>query len=264
MASDQVRVFTEAQLEKLAKSLGDTYGGFTGSEIGHLLDSIGVVDGHSGMTKWVRLYNAFVDDQNKRQAGNKVLSFIAKALDPVRFVDDIPSFNRLTYEINQVLAFQGLEYRDDGSFHKIKSISTLSESQQRVEKLRMTIIERHLDQELLKYCKEELLANDYFHAVQEAIKGLFEIIRQKSGLLGDGADLVDKAFSGDIPKIKINAYVTKTEISEQSGFSNLLKGVYGVFRNPTSHELRSEWPIQEQDALDLFSTLSYLYRRIDK
>ena len=56
----------------------------------------------------------------------------------------------------------------------------------------------------------------------------------------------------------------KSEKSEQSGFGNLLKGVYGTFRNPTTHEAKIEWPMAEEDALDLFSLASYAHRRIDK
>ncbi len=45
--------------------------------------------------------------------------------------------------------------------------------------------------------------------------------------------------------------------------ANLLKGVFGTFRNPTAHAPRERWPVSEADALDLFSTLSYLHRRLD-
>jgi len=264
MASDQDRIFTQGQIESIAKILGDTEGGLKGSESGYFLDLIGVADTSSGMTKWKRLYNALIEDQNRRRIGNKVLSFIAKSLSPSRFINNVGMFNYLVAEVNSILAFHGLEYQEDGNFHKVTKISTLSEAQQRVEKMKMTIIERHLHRELLKYCREELVNDNYFHAVLEATKGLFAFIRQKSGIAGDGAELVDAVFSGENPRIKINSLGTKTEKSEQSGFMNLLKGVFGVFRNPVAHEPKNEWPIAEQDAMDLFSTLSYLYRRIDQ
>jgi Protein of unknown function (Hypoth_ymh) len=51
--------------------------------------------------------------------------------------------------------------------------------------------------------------------------------------------------------------------SEQKGFANLLKGMFGTFRNPTGHAPKIIWKIEEQDALDLLSLVSYLHRRLD-
>jgi len=70
-------------------------------------------------------------------------------------------------------------------------------------------------------------------------------------------------FSGVSPKLRINALVSASEQSEQRGFTNLLKGLFGTFRNPTAHAPRIAWPMTEEDALDLFSLCSYVHRRID-
>ena len=63
--------------------------------------------------------------------------------------------------------------------------------------------------------------------------------------------------------LAINSLRTETEKSEQKGFANLLKGMFGTFRNVTGHAPRISWPIDEQDALDLLSIVSYLHRRLD-
>jgi uncharacterized protein (TIGR02391 family) len=63
--------------------------------------------------------------------------------------------------------------------------------------------------------------------------------------------------------MRINQFRSDSERSEQRGFANLLKGLFGTFRNPTAHTLRTEWPLSEEDALDLFSLASYAHRRID-
>ncbi|MDD5704172.1 MAG: hypothetical protein PHU23_19230 [Dehalococcoidales bacterium] len=76
--------FQSGDLEALCKVLADTNNGLTGGEIAHTLAQIGVVDIDSMMTKWKRLYNALAEEQNKHQVGNKVLSFIAKSLHPMR------------------------------------------------------------------------------------------------------------------------------------------------------------------------------------
>ncbi|MDD5772492.1 MAG: TIGR02391 family protein [bacterium] len=260
----KIRIFKPGQIEQIAKILGDTKFRLTGTEIGRFLAETRIMDTDPAITKWKRLFNAFVTAHNERQSDNHVLSFISKALEPARFVGNTGYFNSILNEINVILSFQGLEYRDDGKFHVIDKSNSLTEAQRRAENLKSGIKDRNLHPELLNYCCEELLSDNYFHAVFEATKGVGEIIRQKSKLDKDGADLVDKVFSGDSPILKINDYITETEKSEQKGFSNLLKGLFGTFRNPLAHEPRKSWDMSKEDALDLFSLASYILRRVDR
>jgi uncharacterized protein (TIGR02391 family) len=44
----------------------------------------------------------------------------------------------------------------------------------------------------LKYCRVELMQDNYFHSVFEAVKGLAQRIRDLSGVQLDGAALVDR------------------------------------------------------------------------
>ena len=44
---------------------------------------------------------------------------------------------------------------------------------------------------------------------------------------------------------------------------NLAIGLFGTFRNPVAHAPKIEWPISEEDALDIFCLTSYIHRRID-
>ena len=55
------------------------------------------------------------------------------------------------------------------------------------------------------------------------------------------------------------------EISEHRGFANLLRGIFGTFRNPPAHTPRATegWVLTEADALDLFSMVSLIHRRLD-
>ena len=89
-------------------------------------------------------------------------------------------------------------------------------------------------------------------------------IRTRTGLTDDGDDLVSRAFSGSIPMLAINALQTKSERSEQSGFANLLRGTFGMFRNTTAHEARIHWRMTKEDAEDLLSLLSLIHRRLDQ
>lgn len=104
---------------------------------------------------------------------------------------------------------------------------------------------------------------NYFHAVFEATKGVAERIRQLSGLSGDGADLVNKAFTGQQPVLALGPLVTDSEKSEQKGFTNLLIGVFGAVRNPLAHAPKANWPMSEQDALDILSLVSLIHRKLD-
>ena len=117
--------------------------------------------------------------------------------------------------------------------------------------------------DVLKFCREELLSDNYFHAVLEAVKSVAEKIRNRTGLTDDGGELVDRAFGGKTPMLAINALTTESEKSEQKGFCNLLKGTFGMFRNTTAHAPRLHWQMSKDDAEDLLSMVSLMHRRID-
>jgi uncharacterized protein (TIGR02391 family) len=107
------------------------------------------------------------------------------------------------------------------------------------------------------------LADDYFHAVLESAKGIAEKLRSKSGMSDDGAKLVDLTLCGSTPLLAINDLITESQRSEQSGFANLVKGVFGMFRNPTAHEARIRWSMNKEDAEDILSIVSLIHRRLD-
>jgi uncharacterized protein (TIGR02391 family) len=117
--------------------------------------------------------------------------------------------------------------------------------------------------DVLRFCRTELVADNYFHAVLEATKSIADKLRAKSGLADDGAKLVDATLCGAAPRLAINELTTESQRSEQSGFANLIKGVFGMFRNPAAHEARVLWAISKGDAEDLLSVASLIHRRLD-
>ena len=117
---------------------------------------------------------------------------------------------------------------------------------------------------MLQFCKAELIADNYFHAVQEATKSIAVKLRTRTGLTYDGGTLVDMSLGGDLPMLAINALKSESEKSEQRGFVNLLKGTFGMFRNPTAHEARILWNMDKGDAEDLLSLASLVHRRLDR
>lgn len=78
----------------------------------------------------------------------------------------------------------------------------------------------------------------------------------------DGIQLVQYVFNH--PVLVINSYKTKQEINEQKGFEAILEGICNMFRNPEAHQPKIEWPLNEQDALEILSLISYCHRRLDK
>ena len=123
---------------------------------------------------------------------------------------------------------------------------------------------RNIHPKIFEYCNTELISENYFHSVFEAVKSVAEEIRQKSQLTVDGSELIDKAFSVNSPILKINSLQTENEKSEQKGFSNFVKGLFGMFRNTTAHAPKIIWQISEDEALDIMTTISLIHKKIDK
>jgi uncharacterized protein (TIGR02391 family) len=258
-----IPLFELGHLEQICSVLADTNSGLTGSEIGRLLQQLGIADPNPIATKRVRLYDALMQRQSRDRSGNNVGAFIEAAMNPVRYRSNAAFFEDKRAELNTVLAFCGYAVGQDGRLREVQRATTLTEAQERASRLRGELIRRNVHPDVLAFCRAELLEENYFHAVFEATKSVADKIREKSGLITDGADLVDQALSGSQPKLAINSLTTETEQSEQRGFATLLKGMFGTFRNVTAHAPRVRWPIHEQDAMDLLSLASYLHRRLD-
>jgi uncharacterized protein (TIGR02391 family) len=253
----------DTKLEAICAVLGDTVTGLTGSEIGRLLSRCSIDDSVPNMTKRHRLYGALHSRQRKDACANNVLAFIQTAMDPVRFHGKRGEFEDLRGRLNEVLCFGGFHLAEDGKLRAASKAETLGEAQMRAGRLRQLLLQRHVHPDVLHFCRAELLQENYFHAVFEATKSVAQKIRDLTGLISDGADLVDEAFRISSPRLAINSLRTDTEQSEQRGFINLLKGTFGTFRNVTGHAPKITWPIDERDALDLLSLVSYLHRRLD-
>jgi uncharacterized protein (TIGR02391 family) len=251
-------------LEAISKIAGDTETGLKGREIAKLLADAGIPDVSPDFTKWQRLYNAFVEVQNRRHESNLILKFIQSAYHPTRFLNNEGQFEYVRAELNAIFSFIGLELHDDGIYRPVQTSATISDAKRRESILLTKLNDRNVHEDVLKFCREELLVDNYFHAVFETTKSVADKIRNCSGLLADGSQLVDEAFGLKTPYLLINSLSTETEESEHRGFMNLLKGFFGMFRNTTAHAPKIKWVIEESDALDIMSMASLLHRRIDK
>lgn len=262
MAS-QIALFSSQHLEAACRVLVDTAQGLTGTQIGRLLQETQVADPSPDMTKWKRLFNALAGAQNQHQVGNHLIMFINRAMNPVSYASDPGTFAWRRDELNVVLAFSGFYVREDGKVGYADKANTLDEARARAGRLKAALESRAVHVEVLNYCRVELMDENYFHAVFEATKGVAERIRQLSGLSGDGADLVNKAFGGQQPVLVLKALSTESEKSEQKGFVNLLIGLFGAVRNPLAHAAKTNWPMSEQDTLDILTLVSLIHRKLD-
>ncbi len=263
---NRIAAFSAQHLEAISRVLADTETGLTGSEIGHLLSDCRINDPDPAMTKWKRLYNAFVGFQNKNHIGNHVVVFIGRAMNPASYTSRPDVFRLRRDNLNAVLAFCGMHLREDGKVQRTDRASTINQALERADRLRAALTLRNVHADVLKFCTAELLDENFFHAVFEAMKSITAKLRQTSGLTNDGADLVHDAF-GDrygTPLLAINSYDSETLVMEQRGFVSLLKGLYGTIRNPLAHDARIEWEMDEQDALDILTMISLVHRKLDK
>ena len=257
-------VLDAAVIEAICRTIAETNGGITGTEIGNLLNQCKIKDVDPSITKWKRLFNAFVEWQNKNQCSNHILTFIQSALEPVKYIGREEIFQFRRHEINKRLAFIGVELNERGKFQQVDKATTISEAQQRASHFKYKLEVRNVHPVIFEYCKPELLNENYFHSVFEAVKSVAERLRNKTGLYADGNALVDTAFATSNPLIRINLMKTETDRSEHLGLMNSIKGLFGAIRNPTAHEPKIKFIIEEDEALDLMVLISYILKRLDK
>ena len=256
----------DATLQKLCDTIGDTATGLTGREIRRYLSECSIADPHPSMTKRDRLFEALRAKQNEDRCANGVLAFIKHVMDPVLHVDQQERFESRRSALNLVLAFSGIVLDENGRLRRSVQAQTISEAAEAASMLHKTLLERKVHSDVLRYCRAELVEDDYFHAVFEATKSVAEKLRDKAGLDSDGSTLVDAALGigkAGTPRLAFNSLRTESERSEHKGLINLIKGVFGAFRNTSAHAPRIHWEVTQQDALDILTTLSLIHRRLD-
>ncbi|GAB4032278.1 TIGR02391 family protein [Spirosoma gilvum] len=251
-------------LEGIAKILAHTDYGLTGAELSKFISEAVLMDIDPTNTKWKRLYNSFVDFQNRTQTSNNILKFINIAMKPSRFIGQKEKFDFIRTELNKRLSFIGLILNESAIFNPIEKSKTITEAEIRVNRFRSKLESRSIYTKIYNYCNTELINENYFHSVFEAVKSIAEEIRLKISLTTDGSELVEQALSVNNPLLKINSLATETEKSEQKGLVNLIKGVFGMFRNTIAHTPKVVWNITEDEALDIMTTISLIHKKLEK
>lgn len=122
-------------------------------------------------------------------------------------------------------------------------------------------IRNEIDTDLWEAIQKNYESENYTGAILDAIFKLTDVIRNKTGLEGDGASLIGQAFGGDNPRIKLNKLQTDSEKDIQRGIQEILRGIYTGIRNPRSHDTMKD----NQSTCDsIIVFINYLLQMIDK
>ena len=259
--------FSASSVEKISKILGDTRDGLSGSEIGILLAASTIRDADGPQqTKWRRIGNALHARQATDRCGNAVIRFITEAMRPVRYHDVPEQFHQLRSRLNEVLVFEGLCVNEGGRVAKAAGgpAKTMQEAQRRAGTVISELKRRKAHAATLEYCTAEIFSKDNFHAVLEATKSIAERLRSMTGLTSDGAQIADDTLlPKNSPRVAVNGMANETDRSEQSGFANMVKGIMGMYRNPTAHIPRLLRDVTDEELYEAFATISMIHRRLD-
>ena len=118
-----------------------------------------------------------------------------------------------------------------------------------------------IDPKLWSQLEATYEAKNYKAAIMEAFHYLSDLIRDKSGLDGDGTQLVGNAFGGKNPLLKINKCETESERNIQQGTEAILRGLYQSIRNPRSHGIHHD---SQRDCDSIVQFIDFMLAVVDK
>jgi uncharacterized protein (TIGR02391 family) len=119
----------------------------------------------------------------------------------------------------------------------------------------------HLHPFISEGCAQLYEDAHYAQAVEEAVKAVFQYIRNATGLTIDGAALVQTAFSVKNPVLAFSDLQDETKRNEQVGFMEMLSAFLKGVRHPLAHTHgRQE---EAQKAFEYLVMASLFCRRVD-
>lgn len=124
--------------------------------------------------------------------------------------------------------------------------------------------QRNFHPNIIKHAGKPYKEGNFPLAVFECAKAFEKAVQNKSKIDAFGESLMSKAFSLGKGALKLNSHASETERNEQEGIMHLAIGFMKAIKNPQSHEPVIDWHISNNEALDLLSFLSFLWRQVDK
>ncbi|MGA2084788.1 MAG: TIGR02391 family protein [Terracidiphilus sp.] len=116
-------------------------------------------------------------------------------------------------------------------------------------------LQTQISNELWEAIASPYEAGNFTHAILEAMHQITVLLRDRSGVDGDGATLVGQALGGESPKLRVNSFQSESEKNVQRGIEQILRGTYLAIRNPRSHEPYTD---SKSDADAIIHFLNYL------
>ena len=123
---------------------------------------------------------------------------------------------------------------------------------------------RNYHRDVVTHSRDLFVKGYLFHAVFEAAKAYNKAVQTKAESPKDGYQLMFSVWSCKNGVLKLTPCVSETDRNLQDGIMHLSVGLMQAVRNPTAHEPAVNWPIQEQDALDILGFVSFLFRQLDQ
>lgn len=260
------KTIDDVAIENISKVLGDF---ITGTKITVMFQRLGLINLDDNRdhisTKWRRINESVTIACRRLRSSKPLFQVIEYIAQPQFFVDHLENWNNLKNQVNGCLLFYGFKLTDNGQVVETAPVSSVTEAQKRLKGFDTRLRELDIHPLVYKFCREELLSENYFHAIFEASKGVLNRIRDLSGLKLDGNQLVLTAFNlkNPILLLKSNYLSNQEEKDEYFAASALLKTVVYMYRNPEAHTLKLYDPRNINDAITAFVLMSKAHQILD-
>lgn len=109
---------------------------------------------------------------------------------------------------------------------------------------------------------QHYLNGHYREAVLNSIVAVFDLIRERTGLDLDGANLATEAFSLDRARLILSEIKSESGKNDQKGFMQIFSGAYLGIRNPKAHSLVHD--LDKTKAAQYLVFASLLARRVQE
>lgn len=258
MSTNDLMKFREEAIERFAHIIADSH---TGSEITRLFARSGYPKiQHVRATKWKFVAGALLELQEVYGGPQHVLKVLQTLLNPQGWIGNREGFEYYLKSINEILEFYGLKIDDEGKiirFGKIAKTVRMAKSDDEI-----LFEARAFHPQVVKHGRHHFSRSAYFHAVFECCKAFDTSVKKSTGIDDSGQSLMGRAFCLNGP-LKLNTQITRSERNEQEGIMYLCKGLMNAVRNPQAHEPELDWPMTREDALDVLTLVSFLFRRLE-
>ena len=197
--------------------------------------------------------------QNKSGTG-PILKLITDVCDPQEYINKSDKHQKIVHKFNTYLKFSSIKIDKENKLVPISKTTPKTSSKTANFNLFKA---RSFHPKVVRHAKQQFIDGHYFDAVDECCKAFEKYVAEKSKTTKRGCKLMAE-FLNDNGSLKLNSGETQTERDSQAGLMHLCMGLVLGIRNPVEHEPQLDYNISEQDALDVLSFISYLYRQIDK